>query len=371
MAGLENVLGYVMKIDFQFPMSDIIAVVPYVLPMLFIGATLLLYQRHLVPEAMSRNAMVFVGALCYILSFLLILYAGFGSVWWGPPELTFGSWAIFMGLLQATTDLIFGSVLGSVSYILLITVLFIFLAKSVIAPPNPDFVKIKAELRAAEDNVKTLTGEVQKLEGEKKQLTEFLSDKETTLTRLESELTSLKAQVAQIEEEKAVLQADLAAAKESPTVDADAEQELLATISKKDQTITRLQAEIEDLRRRAESAAPAKSTDKLAKIEEQLKSCQGRMESLARRSETASEVIDSVISDMAELISDIDSSGLDPSAKIALSSLLEGLGRAVGKISRPSEAPPEEEPRVELIGAVMMVHEVVDAVKRLARSASS
>ncbi len=370
MTGLENVFGYVMEIDFQFPMSDIVAVIPYVIPLLFIGAAILLYQRYLPHELLSRNIMVFVGTLCNVLAVLLVLYAGFGSVWWGPPELTFGSWPIFVGALQATTDLIFGSVLGSVMYILLIFVLFIFIANAVIAPPNPDFMKLKAELREVEDNAKTLKEEVQKLEGEKKQLTEFLTEKESSLARLESELSSLKEQVTQMEAERAELQAKLTEVSTAETPDPEYEQELLSTISKKDQTITRLQAEIEELKRRMASTGPAVDSDRLAKLEEQLKTCQARIESLARRSETAAEVTDSVISDLAELISQIESSGLDPAAKIALTTLIEGLGRSVGKISRPSESPVEGELRVELIGAVMMVHEVVDTVKRLTRSAS-
>ncbi|MHA1652361.1 MAG: hypothetical protein ACTSYX_06125 [Candidatus Thorarchaeota archaeon] len=371
MLGFENAPGFVVMVDFQFPMSDVVAVIPYVLPMLFIGLTLLLYQRHLDPKERVRNLMVLVGVICLIASFLLLLYAGFGSVWWGPPELTFGSWWAFVGGLQFVTDIIFGSVAGSIGYVVLVTVLYVILARSVISPPDPDFVALRNELKEAREQAKTLSEEINKLEGEKKTLTEYLNEREDALKKMEEQLASLKEQVAQVEQEKADLEAMLKEAGEAGPVDREYEQELLETISKKDQTITRLQSEIEELKSRMEAGGAPADAERIKRLEERLRECEARFENLERRAETAVEVTDSVISDLAELITQIESSGLDPAAKIALTSLIEGLGRAVGRISAKPEEAAEKGPRVELIGAVMMVHEIVDGVKRLTRGASS
>jgi hypothetical protein len=57
---------------------------------------------------------------------------------------------------------------------------------------------------------------------------------------------------------------------------------------------------------------------------------------------------------------------LEDSTKKALASLIEGLGRAMGRISSVS-ADKDASPKVELIGAIMMVHEIVDSVKKLSR----
>ena len=78
-------------IDFEFPGSDLAAVVPYVLPLIFVGTVFLLYQRYMPRTERNRNLLVLGGGVCYLLSFVLVLYAGFGAIWWGADEHTIGS----------------------------------------------------------------------------------------------------------------------------------------------------------------------------------------------------------------------------------------------------------------------------------------
>ena len=161
----------------------------------------------------------------------------------------------------------------------------------------------------------------------------------------------------------------------APTEESGSEQEYLETIANKDKTISNLQSEIADLRLILESGTSSGEvisdvspdvSDKLQLMETQLKSAESKISDYVRRAETASQVSDSVISDLAELISQVDSSSLDIQTKKALSGLIEGLGRAVGRISS-QPADEDDSPRVELIGAIMMVHEIVDSVKKLSR----
>ncbi len=364
MLGLNPGPGLEALIDFEFPMSDIIAVAPYVIPMIFIGITLLLYQRHLDPESRVRNAMVLSGLVLVIGSCLVLLYAGFGAVWWGPDTLTFGSWYAFVAVVQGLTNVVFGSVFSSIAYLAGVAVIFLVLAHSVISPPDPDFVKLRQQLKEASENAKVLESEVQRLEGEKKQLADLLNEKEEKLAAIEGELTALKQKVSDLERERA----DLLAQPPSEGGGSDMESELLETIAKKDQTITRLQAEVEELRAKLQSAAPGADAERMKKIQAQLDECQARIESFTRRAETAAEVTESMISELAELITQVEGSSLDDSAKKTLATIIENMGRSVGRISRPEAK--TEEPRVELIGAVMMVHEVVDSIKRMARSGS-
>jgi hypothetical protein len=44
--------------------------------------------------------------------------------------------------------------------------------------------------------------------------------------------------------------------------------------------------------------------------------------------------------------------------------LVSGLGRAIGKVAGPPGERDTEGPKIEMIGAVMMVHEILDGVKR-------
>jgi hypothetical protein len=83
-----------------------------------------------------------------------------------------------------------------------------------------------------------------------------------------------------------------------------------------------------------------------------------------RRAETATDVADTIISDLAELMSMIDGSSMEPSAKSAVIDLVSGLGRAIGKVAGPPGEREKDGPKIEMIGAVMMVHEILDGVKK-------
>ncbi|MDF1539898.1 MAG: hypothetical protein P1Q69_13450 [Candidatus Thorarchaeota archaeon] len=364
-----------LQINFTDIGSNLVAVFPYALPLLFGGILLLLFQRYLPNEERRRNMILLVGILGLASSILLILYAGFGSMWWGPEELTFGSYDVFIAILQRLTMMAFSySIVYSMIYLAGVIIIFTFMAKYVISPPNPDFEVLRDQLKDLSDTASAVQSQKQELEVENKQLNEFLKEKEETLTLLHSELDALKDSVGERDSSLAEMESRLRATP-VPMEDSGAEQELLETISNKDQTISKLQSEIADMRLILEGGtssgdipveASADVSDKLQQLEHQLKVAESKVSDYGRRSETAAEVSDSVISDLAELISQVESSGLDGPTKSALSKLIQGLGRAVGRIcSRPADE--DDSPRVELIGAVMMVHEIVDAVKKLAR----
>jgi hypothetical protein len=252
MVGFGTLLGRNALIDFEFPMSDLVAVIPYVLPLLFIGISLLLFQRHLPRTERRRNLMVLIVLLCIISSSLLVLYAGFGSYWWRQDGVTLGSWWTFVGMLQAFTDLVFGSILGGVAYIALVTLFFVLVSLYVISPPNPDFVALRQDLKTAQDNASHFKSEAGKLESDNKRLTEFVSEKESSLKKLQDELDTLKGQVSEGAREKVKLEEELKAA--AAGIDDDKEQELLDTISKKDQSIGTLQSKLDELQKALDSA---------------------------------------------------------------------------------------------------------------------
>jgi uncharacterized phage infection (PIP) family protein YhgE len=349
-------------------MSDLVAVIPYVLPLLFMGVMLLLFQRHLPQTQPRRKVMVFGTLFCFVSSILLVAYAGFGSYWWLPGDHpTIGSWLLFVSVLQWLTDSIFGSILGGVAYIAVLVVVFTLVARSVISPPNPDFVALREELKTAQDSSGHLKSENQKLATDNKRLTEFVSEKEESLKKLQSELALLKEHAGESSKEKARLEEEIRIAAENAL--AEKEQEFLDTVSKKDQTIGTLQSQIGELKAALQAAAGrAPSAAGTPKTESKMSEAQARLNEIANRSETAAEVSDSVISELAELMSQIESSRLDPAAKITLTTLIEALGKSVGKLSRAAETRPKDDPKVELIGVVMMVHEVIDTVKRTIRS---
>ena len=54
-------------------------------------------------------------------------------------------------------------------------------------------------------------------------------------------------------------------------------------------------------------------------------------------------------------------------AKKSLVALVENLGRAMGRVSTTSADSKAEQPPVELIGAVLMMHEIIDGIKKIAR----
>ncbi len=355
MANPNFIAGFHAAIDIDYPMVDVLAVTPYVLPLLFIGAVVLLYQRHMPQDSGRRNLMVAVGGGSLLAGIIMLLYAGFGGTPWVAGQ-DFGSYQEFMGVIQIMTDLLYGDIFIGSLYVGIVAVIFAGIASKVISPPDPDFVALRDVLKEAQEKMKSMKGDVQKLEGENKELTEFLTEKENSLTALQAQLDAIKTEVSEREAVMAAMEASMKSAAVSP----DHEQEFLQTISEKDQTISNLQAEIELLKVKAESAPSAApvtvDTEIMAKLQDYV-----------RRAETASEVSDSVISDLAELISQVESSPLDVSAQIALTNLIKTMGRAMGRVSAPPSGLAKAEPKIELIGAVMLAHEIVDGIKKMAR----
>ncbi|MHA2140642.1 MAG: hypothetical protein ACXADC_06895 [Candidatus Thorarchaeota archaeon] len=355
MAEPDIVAGIHALIDIEFPEVDVLAVTPYVLPLLFIGAMVLLYQRHLPQDSGRRNLLVAGGGGSFLVGIVILVYAAFGGTPWIDFQ-DFGSWGQVMGIIQIFTDILFGSIWMAVLYLILLSGIFVGVAYRTIAPPDPDFVALRDVLKEAQDKMKSMKDNVQKMEGENKELNEFLSEKETSLTALQAQLDAIKTEVAERETAMAAMEANLSAAAAS----SGQEEEFLQTISVKDQTISNLQAEIELLKVQAESGAgAAPGAGGLADM--------AKLQDYVRRAETASEVSDSVISDLAELISQVESSPLDVSAQIALTTLIKSMGRAMGRVSAPPGGVTKTEPMIELIGAVMIAHEIVDGIKKMTR----
>jgi len=74
-----------------------------------------------------------------------------------------------------------------------------------------------------------------------------------------------------------------------------------------------------------------------------------------------------VISDLVELISQVESSDREDSAKQTIVSLIEGLGRSMTRVAREAGDSQFEGPKIEMIGAILMVNEIVDAIKKMVR----
>lgn len=337
--------------------SNLAAVLPYALPLIFGGILLLLYQRFLPQEERRRNVIVFVGIAGLLIAALMVLYAGFGSGWWSSENVPFGSYDIFFAVLQRVTNMVFTySILYFLIYLSGVVIIFALMARYVITPPAPDYVALRDQLKELTSSANSITKQKKDLESENKRLNEFVKEKEDALTSLKVELEGLKGSVSE------------------RAAHPKTEEELLGTISKKDETISRLQAEIADLRLVSETgdaqpSGAAVSHDaqhRINELEASLKATKSKLDDYGRRAETAAEVSDSVISDLAELISKISSSELDAPTKKALSGIIEGLGRSMGRIAGQS-AERDDSPKVELIGAVMMVHEIVDSVKKMTR----
>ncbi|UCE11568.1 MAG: hypothetical protein JSW61_06445 [Candidatus Thorarchaeota archaeon] len=349
-------------IEFEFPGSDLVAVMPYVLPLLFIGALLILYQRFMDRTERKRNAILGGGIVCVLFSIGLIAYAGFGSGWWRADQQSFGSWWEFMAVIQWLTDTLFDSVYVGTIYVFAMLFIVAIIGRSIIAPPNPDFVKLNDELKEARSVAEGAGARIQEAEVENKRLNEFISEKESALGELQTQVDSLQERIA-------VLQSQLAEPTAVPT-DATREEELLTVISQKDQTITSLQAEIATLKQSAETGVVVSAvgvSEDVARLQSLIAEKDEKLDEYGRRAETASEVSDSVISDLVELISLVEGSSLEVPAKKALTGLIEGLGRAIGRVAGPPDQRTKEDPKIEMIGAVMMVHEMVDGIKRLAR----
>jgi hypothetical protein len=352
-----------MLVTFELPMDDIVASLPYVLPMITLGVLLLLYQRHLVRTSMKRNIMLLIGGLSLAVAIIAVFYASLGGMF------GFGSWTTFVNGLQLLTNLFFGSIFSSLVYVLAFTVILGIISYFVISPPDPDLTAIRDDLKKAQDESKTAKGNFKKLEAENKKLTEFVTEKEQRLTTLSSELDTIKAEVGEREKSLALMEEQLKA-KGEPVAAPDAG--LAEQLKMKDHHIASLESEIADLRIAAAGApaAPPVSDDGIVpELSSKLKEAQTRWEDLGRRAEAASEVSDSVISDLVELIAQVESSGKDEGAKKALVTLIESLGRSMTRVARDVGDTHGEEPKVEMIGAIIMVNEIVDTIKKTVRNA--
>lgn len=351
---------YQLLVDIEAPMDDIVASLPYVIPALILGLMLLFYQRHLPRNDRVRNFIVFICILAFAGSFLVMLYAGFGSRWYGPTDLPFGSWSFFSRTLQLFTDVIFGSVFGSVLYVIGITALFAVLIHYTITPPEPDVVSLREELRMSRDEATGLLERVQNVEAENKRLNEFLSEREESLTTLEGELESIKAEIQEREASIAMMEEELGskAAPAAPTATAEYDRQL----SVRDQTIEALTKQVESLK--AGGTADVGTLE----LQRSLDQLRMRWEDLTRRAETAAEVSEAVIADLVDLISQVEASSKDDKTKRAIVTLIEALGRSMTRLSRETGGAGEDEPPVTVIGAIIMVNETVDTIKKIIRS---
>jgi hypothetical protein len=198
MANPNIVAGIHALIDIEFPERDVLAVTPYVLPLIFIGSMILLYQRHLPQNSARRNLLVAGGGVSFLVAVVILVYAAFGGTPWIDFQ-DFGSWGQVMGIVQILTDTLFGSIWMGVLYLILLSGVFVGVAYRTIAPPDPDFVALRDVLKEAQDKMKSMKDNVQKIEGENKELNEFLSEKETSLTALQAQLDAIKEEVAERE----------------------------------------------------------------------------------------------------------------------------------------------------------------------------
>lgn len=354
--------GYGLLVEFEVPMDDIVATLPYVVPLLTLAVLLFLYQRHLPQNAMKRNIMLLIGILSFGVAMIAVLYSTFGSI------LGFGSVGTFGLFLQFLTDLFFGSIWSSLLYVAAFIIILSMISYYIISPPDPDFVALQDDIRSLREEAKTSKNELQKLETENKKLSGLLSEKEDSLTALEGELEAIKAEVGEREKSIALMEEQLKkGAAPTPVTDNVLQEKIMM----KDALIESLETEIADLRLATEgvSRTPTPHTDDniVVELSAKLKDAQTKWEDLARRAETASEVSDSVISDLVELISQVESSSQSDGSKQTLVSLIESLGRSMTRVAREVGDSHGEEPKVEMIGAIIMVNEIVDSIKKIVR----
>jgi len=358
-------------VDFGTPMDDIVATLPYVIPLLFFGTILILYQRHLPQNDLKRNFMVLFSIGCIFLAIGLVVYAASGALGW-----TFGSYDFFTAALQVVTNFIFGSTITSLVYLVALGILFTIFAYYIITPPEPDLAGLREDLKLTKEVAQLSKQAIYKLEVENKKLNEFINDKEESLAALEGDLEAIKAEVSERETALKQMEAQL----KGKVVPSKVEDKLKAQILERDQSIESLQVEIADLRLVLENTekapmtmesptpvAPVIDSSKVKELEAQLHSIQAKWEDLSRRSETASQVSDSVISDLVELIAQVESSTREDSAKKTIVSLIEGLGRSMTRVAREANDVELDEPKIEMIGAILMVNEIVDAIKKMVR----
>ena len=355
-------VGYEMLVVFEAPMDDIVASLPYVVPLLALAVLLFLYQRHLPQDAMKRNIVLCIGILSFAVAVIAVLYSTFGAM------LGFGSAATFGFFLQLLTDIFFGSIWSSLLYVAGFIVVLSIIGYYLISPPDPDLVALRDELKGAKDESKSSKDDLQKLEAENERLKEFVSEKEDSLTTLQGELEAIKAEIGERETSIALMEEQLkAGAPAAPVPDEGAAEK----IKMKDALIQSLEGEIADFRLAAEGSTrpPVSATDEniVTELSSKLSEAQAKWEDLSRRADTATEVSESVISDLVELISQVESSSQSDGGKKALVSLIESLGRSMTRVAREIGDSHGEEPKVEMIGAIIMVNEIVDTVKRMVR----
>ncbi|MFW9956972.1 MAG: hypothetical protein ACFFCT_02785 [Candidatus Odinarchaeota archaeon] len=362
MTDLGTQVGFQALITLGTPMDDILAISIFALPLAALGIILLVYQRHLPREDFKRNLMVFFGIISLCAVLIGVLFAASSAFPWD-----FGSWITYSLGLQLLVDLVFGSVITSLAYIFGCILFFAVVAHFIVAAPEPDLVALRTELKNAKDEAKLAKETIQRLEVDNKRLNEFVTEKETSLANLEGELETIKAEIGEREDSISLMEEQLKT-KGGPS---DIENKIRAQLQEKDLSIEALQSEIADLRLILENtkAAPvaSKDTGKLLELEKSLHESQNRWADLIRRAETASEVSDSVISDLVELISQVQSCKKEDSAKQALISLIEGLGRSMTRVAREVGDVRADEPRIEMIGAIIMTNEIVDAIKKMIR----
>lgn len=349
-----------MLVEFEIPMDDIVASLPYVVPLLTLAVLLFLYQRHLPQDALKRNTILLVGVLSFGAAMIAVIYSTFGTL------LGFGSASAFGHFLQLLTDIFFGSIWTSLLYVAGFIVVLSVIGYYVISPPDPDLVALRDELKSSKDESKTSKDELQKLEADNKRLNEFVSEKEDALTALEGELEAIKAEVGERETSIALMEEQL---KAGPVATPVPNEGLVEKIKMKDALIESLETEIADLRLTTEGAPRPPATDEniVTELSGKLREAQTKWEDLSRRAETASEVSDSVISDLVELISQVEASSQDDGGKRALVALIESLGRSMTRVAREIGDSHGEEPKVEMIGAIIMVNEIVDTIKKMVR----
>ncbi|MBY8998794.1 MAG: hypothetical protein KGD60_13790, partial [Candidatus Thorarchaeota archaeon] len=280
----------------------------------------------------------------------------------------FGSASTFGNLLQLLTDIFFGSIWSSLLYVVGFVVVLSVIGYYVISPVDPDLVALRDELKGSKDESKTSKEELQKLEVENKKLNEFVSEKEESLTALEGELEVIKAEIGERETSIALMEEQL---KAGPAATPVTDTSSVEKIKMKDALIESLETEIADLRLAAEGStrSPTATVDDsiVPELSRKLSEAQTKWEDLSRRAETASEVSDSVISDLVELISQVESSNQSDGGKKALVSLIESLGRSMTRVARDIGDSHGEAPKVEMIGAIIMVNEIVDTIKKMVR----
>ena len=149
-------IGYQLLVEFEIPMDDIVASLPYVVPLLALAILLFLYQRHLPQSATKRNIILCVGILSFGVAMIAVIYSAFGATF------GFGSATTFGNFLQLLTDIFFGSIWSSLLYVAGFIVVLSVIGFYVISPVDPDLVALRDELNGSKNESKTSKEELQK-----------------------------------------------------------------------------------------------------------------------------------------------------------------------------------------------------------------